>query len=102
MNCAGCGSEVQSSFAFCPKCGAKQPNACPGCGYVCASDFMYCPKCGAQLEDAVEAGNQRKPSSPTIPATVPIGVHTPAPMPTPGCDARRDARPPPPTHDRDG
>jgi hypothetical protein len=27
MNCSGCGFEVQSGFAFCPKCGARQPAA---------------------------------------------------------------------------
>ncbi|QWG20098.1 AAA family ATPase [Bradyrhizobium sediminis] len=83
MNCSRCGFEVQSGFAFCPKCGVKQPNACPGCGYMCAPDFTYCPKCGAQVDEAVRAGNQRNPSSPTIPTTVPIGAHPPAPMPDP-------------------
>eukprot|EP01133_Synstelium_polycarpum_P027214 gene27214-32782_t len=29
MNCTGCGFDVQSGFAFCPKCGAKQASACP-------------------------------------------------------------------------
>src|SRR5882757_865096 len=93
MNCSRCGFEVQSGFAFCPKCGAKQPNACPGCGHVCAPDFAYCPKCGAQVEDAIEAGNQRKPSSPTIPAMVPIGIHPPAPIPNPVVGTIRGSRP---------
>lgn len=92
MNCSGCGFEVQSGFAFCPKCGAKQPNACPGCGYACAPDFAYCPKCGAQVDDAVKPGNQRKPSSPTIPTTVPIGTHPPAPMPDPIAATERGHR----------
>lgn len=51
MNCSCCGSEVQSGFAFCPKCGAKQPNACSACGYACAPDFAYCPKCGALVSE---------------------------------------------------
>lgn len=47
MNCAACGFEVQSGFAFCPGCGAKQPTACADCGYLCAPEFSFCPKCGA-------------------------------------------------------
>src|SRR5579883_625306 len=57
MNCAGCGFEIQSGFAFCPKCGARQPIACAACLYPCAPDFAFCPKCGA----AVAAG---KPGAP--------------------------------------
>jgi len=95
MNCSCCGFEVQSGFAFCPKCGAKQPSACPGCGYLCAPDFTFCPKCGAQVEDAVKAGNQRNPSSPTIPATVPIGAQPQAPMPNPVVETARGSRPTP-------
>ncbi|SEI22441.1 adenylate/guanylate cyclase domain-containing protein [Tardiphaga sp. OK245] len=80
MNCSCCGFEVQSGFAFCPKCGAKQPDPCPSCGYACAPDFAYCPKCGARVDHARKAGNQREPSSPTIPATVTTGARSPALM----------------------
>jgi predicted ATPase/class 3 adenylate cyclase len=80
MNCSCCGFEVQSGFAFCPKCGAKQPDPCPSCGYACAPDFAYCPKCGARVDHAPKAGNQREPSSPTIPATVTTGARSPALM----------------------
>ena len=75
MNCAHCGFEVQNGFAFCPKCGSKQPSACPGCGYACEPDFAYCPKCGGQIDAAVKAGPA--PSS-TIPATAPKWVRAPA------------------------
>jgi predicted ATPase/class 3 adenylate cyclase len=54
MNCAGCGFTLQSGFAFCPKCGAKQPIVCAGCGYLLAPDFAFCPKCGAGIADASE------------------------------------------------
>lgn len=67
MNCSCCGSEVQSGFAFCPKCGTKQPNACPGCGYACAPDFAYCPKCGALVGEALKDGGEARPSRPTAP-----------------------------------
>lgn len=80
MNCSCCGFEVRSGFAFCPKCGAKQPDPCPSCGYACAPDFAYCPKCGARVDHAPKAGNQREPSSPTIPATVTTGARSPALM----------------------
>jgi predicted ATPase/class 3 adenylate cyclase len=70
MNCADCGFEVQSGFAFCPKCGTKQPQACPGCGFPCAPDFVYCPKCGVQVSGT---GNDRGQgsvhSSPSLPQT---------------------------------
>ncbi len=95
MNCSRCGFEVQSGFAFCPKCGAKQPNLCPSCGYVCAPDFAYCPKCGAHVDDAPNAGNQREPPSPTIPATVAIGAHPPALMQNPVVATERAPRPTP-------
>ena len=78
MNCSGCGFEVQSGFAFCPKCGTKQPNACPGCGYLCAPDFAFCPKCGAQVAEAPKAGRQRPRRDP---ATLPSGPSAP-PLPS--------------------
>jgi len=34
-DCPGCGCPVASGFAFCPRCGQKQPVACAGCGFVC-------------------------------------------------------------------
>jgi predicted ATPase/class 3 adenylate cyclase len=62
MNCGSCGFEVQSGFAFCPKCGTKQPRLCAGCGYPCAPDFAFCPRCGAQVDGAASpAGRQQSP-----------------------------------------
>ena len=57
MNCSGCGFEVQSGFAFCPKCGARQAAACTGCGYLCAPDFAFCPQCGAPVGAAPQSRN---------------------------------------------
>ncbi|WFU83887.1 adenylate/guanylate cyclase domain-containing protein [Bradyrhizobium sp. CIAT3101] len=69
MTCSGCGSEVQSGFAFCPKCGTKQPSACAGCGFPCAPDFVYCPKCGTLVGEATPSGERalRRTSAMTAP-----------------------------------
>ncbi|GAB9221767.1 adenylate/guanylate cyclase domain-containing protein [Bradyrhizobium diazoefficiens] len=66
--------EVQSGFAFCPKCGTKQPNACPGCGFPCAPDFAYCPKCGAFVSETPTGGQASARTSPT---TLPIRSSSP-------------------------
>ena len=67
MNCSGCGFEVQSGFAFCPKCGTKQPQACPGCGFPCPPDFVYCPKCGVLVSGTRnDHGHGSAQSSPTL------------------------------------
>ena len=75
MNCSCCGLEVQSGFAFCPKCGTKQPNACPGCGFPCAPDFAYCPKCGAFVAEVPAGGGPA--SARTSPTTLPIRSSSP-------------------------
>lgn len=79
MNCSCCGLEVQSGFAFCPKCGTKQPNACPGCGFPCAPDFAYCPKCGAFVAEVPTGGQASARTSPT---TLPIRSSSPPLVPT--------------------
>jgi hypothetical protein len=94
MNCSRCGFEVQSGFAFCPKCGAKQPSSCPSCGYACAPDFAYCPKCGAHIDDAPKVDNQRELSSPKIPTTIAMGAHSSALKPNPVIETERASRPP--------
>ena len=91
MNCACCGSEVQSGFAFCPNCGTKQPNACPGCGHPCAPDFAYCPKCGARVVDAAKAGRQQALRTP--PAPLPTVDHAPALAPGAVIEAEQAAQP---------
>lgn len=78
MNCSCCGLEVQSGFAFCPKCGTKQPNACPGCGFPCAPDFAYCPKCGAFVAEVPTGGQASARTSPT---TLPIRSSSPPLVP---------------------
>src|SRR5262245_15132437 len=66
MNCASCGFQVESGFAFCPKCGARQPRECQSCGYLCAPDFAFCPKCGAGVGNAAAADGRGAPASPAL------------------------------------
>ena len=75
MNCAGCGFEIQSGFAFCPKCGAKQPRLCAGCGYACAPDFAFCPRCGAQVDGLANASSRQQ----SPPIVLPAGIAPPEP-----------------------
>ncbi|HWK67698.1 MAG TPA: adenylate/guanylate cyclase domain-containing protein [Rhizobiaceae bacterium] len=84
MNCANCGLEIESDFAFCPRCGQRQPRRCDSCGYSCAPDFAFCPKCGAQIgklaavprSDAGKApsgGQLLVPGAPDAPSPSPDG-----------------------------
>jgi predicted ATPase/class 3 adenylate cyclase len=73
MNCTSCGFEVESGFAFCPKCGARQSKSCPGCGYLCPPDFAFCPKCGTRADGAVAGERQ-----PTAGPRLSNGVHAAA------------------------
>jgi len=66
MECAGCGFDIQSGFAFCPRCGARQPVTCAACGYACQPDFAFCPQCGASISGKVQPA-----SKPNIEATAP-------------------------------
>jgi predicted ATPase/class 3 adenylate cyclase len=61
MDCSGCGFPIESGFAFCPKCGARQPVECRSCGYSCEPDFAFCPKCGTTL-GAVKSAPALKPN----------------------------------------
>jgi predicted ATPase/class 3 adenylate cyclase len=70
MDCSGCGFRIESGFAFCPKCGLRQPQPCASCGFACAPEFAFCPKCGAGI--AANAGDQtapapRRPAAPPMP-----------------------------------
>lgn len=62
MDCSGCGFQVESGFAFCPKCGLRQPTQCTSCGYLCAPDFEFCPKCGAGVSAAAKAIERPAPA----------------------------------------
>src|SRR5690348_6681268 len=79
MNCVGCGSNIESGFAFCPKCGAKQPKVCQSCGFQCAPDFAFCPRCGnsvGTVPAATQAPSQSdsgaRPAAPPPPSPIAI------------------------------
>ena len=55
MTCVGCGFEILADFAFCPRCGRRQPVACASCGFACEPDFAFCPRCGSPRESAAAA-----------------------------------------------
>ncbi|PDS77168.1 adenylate/guanylate cyclase domain-containing protein [Rhizobium sp. L43] len=55
MECAGCGFDIQSGFAFCPQCGTRQPVSCAACGNPCQPDFAFCPRCGASIAGKVQS-----------------------------------------------
>ncbi len=84
MNCHECGSEIESGFAFCPKCGARQQSSCPACGYLCAPHFAFCPRCGNRLGAPAEVRPAEK-RHPTLP------VPQPPPAPS-GLDIGADRR----------
>lgn len=60
MDCSGCGFQIESSFAFCPNCGARQPVPCSNCGYLCSPDFAFCPRCGTRT--AAKLSDQAAPA----------------------------------------
>ncbi|MBV8662706.1 MAG: zinc ribbon domain-containing protein, partial [Hyphomicrobiales bacterium] len=90
MNCASCGSDIQTGFAYCPKCGAKQPRACARCGNPCPPDFAFCPKCGApQTPGAKEAPTPPREVRPQAPPQQVRGhAGTPAAKFEPDADRR--------------
>jgi adenylate cyclase len=64
MACAGCSFELSPDFAFCPRCGRRQPPACLACGALCEADFAFCPRCGAA----------RKVEPPAVVPAIPTGA----------------------------
>src|SRR2546427_1027964 len=61
--CPGCGSDTPPDFAFCPRCGRRQPSPCGACGFVCDPDFAFCPRCGAARGPSAAAAPPPKPDS---------------------------------------
>lgn len=79
MDCSGCGFQLESGFAFCPKCGMRQPAPCSSCGYLCAADFAFCPRCGART--LANAAHQAAPPDLSRPAV--LHSRTPPAFPAP-------------------
>ena len=82
MNCVGCGFAIQAEFAFCPKCGARQPTRCAGCGYTCPADFAFCPKCGQPLGPTPQPNEAFPAARPPSAATQPLRPVPVTPAPT--------------------
>src|SRR5262245_42026074 len=57
MQCTGCGFELTSDFAFCPRCGRSQPAPCLACGAACEAAFAFCPRCGAARAGSLAPGS---------------------------------------------
>jgi hypothetical protein len=47
--CPGCGNQVKTGFAFCPRCGTSVQPTCPNCGKGVDATWANCPQCGHQL-----------------------------------------------------
>ena len=68
MACTGCGLETSPDFAFCPRCGRRQPTPCAACGSSLEADFAFCPRCGAARGSAAAAN--KGVLEPAVPARV--------------------------------
>jgi adenylate cyclase len=76
MACNGCGFELLPSFAFCPRCGRRQPTVCLACGMPCEADFAFCPHCGATRRPAPSAGTGHREDLTAGPAPPATAKHT--------------------------
>lgn len=47
--CPSCQKTVESTFIFCPNCGARLQAVCPGCNKPVESTWRVCPHCGHEL-----------------------------------------------------
>jgi len=82
MECAGCGFQLEGGFAFCPKCGLRQPVRCASCGFPCAPDFQFCPKCGASVDALAKPEEQAAPVSRREAAPRPEALQPPPNVPS--------------------
>ncbi|PZM11210.1 adenylate/guanylate cyclase domain-containing protein [Rhizobium tubonense] len=84
MECGACGNAIQSGFAFCPKCGARQPVVCAVCGQACQLEFAFCPRCGAAV-----GSSERRVSASAEAAAVAPEESKPGMSPLSGAEADR-------------
>src|SRR5215813_1628444 len=89
MACAGCGSEVSAGFAFCPRCGRRQPVACAACGAPCEPDFAFCPRCGTARPPAHATLADTPVASATAPGGTAGVMLSPRHDPSPDADRRQ-------------
>ncbi len=86
MACTGCGSDLSTDFAFCPRCGRRQPRPCPACALPCEADFAFCPRCGA----AQAAVSPQAAAGALAPGGARPAVPRPAPSRSPAAAATHD------------
>jgi RNA polymerase subunit RPABC4/transcription elongation factor Spt4 len=69
--CAGCGTQLDARWAFCPECGARPPRACASCAQPLEATWRLCPFCGASAAapGAEAARPHTEPSSVAIATT---------------------------------
>lgn len=57
--CESCGSRIEETFRFCPRCGAGTERArglsCPACGISHPEEAVFCSRCGAHLSSIAQA-----------------------------------------------
>ena len=71
MTCVACGFELGAGFAFCPRCGRRQPIPCSQCGFSCEPEFAFCPRCGEALTGAAPAVGAPAKAPPTTASDAP-------------------------------
>jgi hypothetical protein len=51
--CPRCGEQVQTAFAFCPKCNYALLPCCPNCKHALKEGYSFCPYCGNSVGASV-------------------------------------------------
>jgi hypothetical protein len=59
VQCAKCGAQARSGFAFCPQCGAGLSTACTACKRPVDPGWKRCAYCGASLNPSAPASELR-------------------------------------------
>ena len=105
--CPSCKAEVDSSAAFCSRCGAKMPvqarpvqpavpgaPICPNCGNTCSPGTKFCNLCGTRLPEAAPAPAYAAPAPTYAPAPEPAADAEPTPASEPAApEAAAEAEP---------
>jgi len=61
-HCPQCGSPVEASFGFCPRCRHRLSPVCPHCERGVNAGDKFCPYCGGDLATMIPAGSARTSS----------------------------------------
>ncbi len=60
MSCPVCGQQNPEGAQFCSNCGTALVAGCSNCGAALPESARFCPSCGQAVDQAVEAGQERK------------------------------------------